>query len=174
MAGDAEAALTELIRRYAPRVRRLLYTLVGCRDDLVEDAEQEVFVSLVQNLRRFRGDSSFATFFYSLARNRITDLLRSRRRRRDRYPAIGDPDEVESALAGPERLTLDRERVETLQIALGVLTPTDRLMLVLKDGEGIAVEELASVFAMPVGTVKSRLARSRRKVGRQMEEMGYG
>ena len=91
---DPEAALTELIRRYTPRLRRLLYTLVGGRDDLVEDAEQEVFVSLIRNLRRFRADSSFSTFFYSLARNRITDVLRSRNRRRDRYGPIGDPDEV--------------------------------------------------------------------------------
>ena len=171
---DREAALTELIRRYAPRLRRLLYTLVGGSDELVEDAEQEVFVSMIRNLGRFRRESSFSTFFYSLARNRITDLLRSRKRRRDRYGAIGDPDDAESSFAGPERIALDRERIEALDAALDVLNPTDRLMLVLKDGENVTVEELSRVFALPGGTVKSRLARSRRKVERRMEGMGHG
>ena len=47
-------------------------------------------------------------------------------------------------------------------------------MLLMKDGEDVTVEELSAVFELPGGTVKSRLARSRRKVGRQMEGMGHG
>ena len=129
LGGDAEAAFTELIRRYAPRLRRLLYTLVGGDTDLMEDAEQEVFVALVRRLGSFRGDSAFSTFFYALARNRVTDLLRSRRRRRHRYRELAEPDRFAARTAGPERQAIDLERVEMLRTALDILTANDRVML---------------------------------------------
>ena len=131
--GDRDA-LSELIRRYAPRLRRLLY---------------------------------------SLARNRTIDLIRARSRDRARVTRSEDPDTAPDPFAGPERLLDDRERASLVRTVLRRLAPEDQFLLYMKDGEGVRLEELVEITGRPSGTVKSRLARARRKLARHLEEMGY-
>lgn len=171
-AGDREA-LDCLVRRYSPRLRRLLITLVGTDPDEVMDAEQEVFVALVRKLHRYRGASSFATFFYRVARNRVIDLLRSRGRYRTRIVSMPAAEHNPDPAPLPEDLLLDAERTALLRVAMKRLSPEDQVLLYLKDGEGRGVSELGELTGMPAGTVKSRLARSRRKVAYALEELGY-
>lgn len=166
-------ALSELIRRYAPRLRRLLYSLLGPDDEAVSDAEQEVYVSLIRRVARFRGASRFSTFFYSLARNRTIDLIRVRSRDRARVIPYENPDTEPGRFAGPEHLFDDRERASLVRVALRRLAPEDQFLLYMRDGEGARLEELVEITGRPSGTIKSRLARARRKLGRHLEEMGY-
>jgi RNA polymerase sigma-70 factor, ECF subfamily len=170
--GDRDA-LSELIRRYAPRLRRLLYSLLGPDDEAVSDAEQEVYVSLIRRVASFRGASRFSTFFYSLARNRTIDLVRARSRDRTRVTRSEDPHTAPGLFAGPERLLDDQERASLVRTALRRLAPEDQFLLYMKDGEGVRLEELVEITGRPSGTIKSRLARARRKLARNLEEMGY-
>ena len=170
---DDRAALGELVSRYAPRLRRLLYSLIGPDLELIADAEQEVYVTLIRRIDRFRGHSSFSTFFYSLARHRALDLMRSHGRNAARYPAYDDADRFRSPTDGPEALLVAGATGEMVRRALARLSPEDRLLVYLKDGEGERVERLAEMVGKPVGTVKSRLARARRLLARYLEELGY-
>lgn len=170
--GDRRAVET-LIRRYSPRLRRLVMTLVGADAEMIMDAEQEVFTTLVQRLPRFRNESHFSTFFYRTARNRVLDLIRSNSRYRSRVAHLPDPDREHGSLDTPEQLLVDTERISTVRRAMSSLPPDDRLLLYLKDGEDVPVAALAELFRMPAGTVKSRLSRGREKLGRALKELGY-
>lgn len=170
--GDRDA-LAELVSRYSPRLRRLLYSIVGPDPEAIADAEQEVYVSLIRKIDRFRGHSSFSTFFYSLARHRALDLMRSRGRAASRTVAYDDADRFRSTIAGPEAALIAGSTGEIVRRALAHLPPEDRLLLYLKDGEGERVERLAEMVGKPVGTVKSRLARARKRLARYLEEAGY-
>ncbi|MFW5741799.1 MAG: RNA polymerase sigma factor [Spirochaetota bacterium] len=170
--GDREA-LAALVSRYSPRLRRLLYSIVGPDPEAIADAEQEVYVSLIRKIDRFRGHSSFSTFFYSLARHRALDLMRSRGRSAARTVAYEDADRFRSTMAGPETALIAGATGELVRRALARLSPEDRLLVYLKDGEGERVERLAEMVGKPIGTVKSRLARARTRLARYLEETGY-
>ena len=170
--GDRAAAQT-LIRRYAPRLRRMVVTLIGADEATVLDAEQEVFIALVRRLGQFRGQSRFSTFFYRLARNRILDLIRSRNRYGKRIVPLFEPDNSAGRMKGPEEALMDSERSAMLRRAMQGLRPEDQMLLYLKDGEGEGIGELTALTGLPAGTVKSRLARSRTKVAQALKELGY-
>ncbi len=170
--GDREA-LAALVSRYSPRLRRLLYSIVGPDPEAIADAEQEVYVSLIRKIDRFRGHSSFSTFFYSLARHRALDLMRSHGRSAARTVAYEDADRFRSTIAGPETALIAGATGELVRRALARLPPEDRLLVYLKDGEGERVERLAEMVGKPTGTVKSRLARARARLARYLEETGY-
>lgn len=172
-ATNDQTALTELIARYTPPLRRLIYTIVGSDGETEMDAEQEVLVTMVAKLDRFRAQSSFATFFYRLARNRVIDLLRRKHRHNNRVVAFEDPDRITSRGMGPEHQTIRDETVAQVRNALSCLGPDDRFLLYMKDGEGLKVEELSELSGLGANTVKSRLARARRRVAARLEEMGY-
>ena len=171
--GSDNDPLQELILRYSPRLRRLLYTLVGSDPQTIMDAEQEVFVMLLRKLPQFRGDARFSTFFYSLARNRTLDLLRSRSRRQRRSLEFTHPDAMPSPIKDTERQVIDQERVSMLRDAMKRLRPGERMMLYLRDAEDVGIAELASMTGLKSGTVKSRLSRTRARLATILEEMGY-
>ena len=170
--GD-HVALEELIRRYSPRLRRMVISLIGADQETVMDAEQEVFVALVRKIGRFKGQSTFSTFFYRLARNRVLDLLRSRKRYGSRVLTLEEPDRNAAAVEDPEQHALNQEKAALLRSALRAISPEDQMLLYLKDGEDQGIRELAELTGMPEGTIKSRLARGRRKVAEALKELGY-
>lgn len=161
-----------LVRRYTRPLRRLLYTLLGGGSiEDMEDAEQEIFTELFLHLASFRFQSSFKTYFYRLARNRAIDFLRRRRTRKTRQDLLHtrlrlEPDRP----PGPEESLLAREAGDRLVSALLGLKEEERMLIVMKDSEGMAVCEIASVLGVPEGTVKSRLHRARARLVRQLQE----
>lgn len=166
-------AFAELVRRYSPLLRRMLYSLVGSDPDALLDAEQEVFLTLSTGISRFRGDARFSTFFYSLARNRVIDLMRKQRRDLQRVQRGLDADQLVSPDRGPAELGARSADVALLQAALAGIPEGDRMLLYLKDGEDHTIAELSEMTGTPEGTLKSRLSRARKKVAARMEELGY-
>lgn len=163
-------ALDELIRRYSPRLRGLLANMLRGSPEEMADAEQEVFLQLVRKAHTYRGRSSFSTFFYSLARNRVLDLIRSQSRYDARHGGTVEFDMVRTDHAGPEEQLLNFERRRAVQRALLTLEPDDRFLLHMKEVEGMRVSELARVARLGENTVKSRLMRARRKLANQLGE----
>jgi len=170
---EDRAALERLVRRYAPRLRRIILSLTQSEPEAVYDAEQEIFATLIRRLGNFSGRSAFSTYFFRLARNKLIDLARSRQRYGRRVMSLVEPDSHSSGFPQPEDLAIKSERVRQLRTALYVLRPEDRMMLYLKDGEGVGIEELGEMTGLKAGTIKSRLARGRVKVAKALEEMGY-
>ena len=158
-AGD-RLALDRLLRLHYDRVHAVCRRIVGTSHD-ADDAAQEAMIRIVKGLRSFDGRSSFGTWAYRIASNTALDELRKRRRR----PLLhvvdddGDVPEVADRLAERhveaivERLSLDD--------AIADLPDDFRAAVVLRDVADLDYSEIAEVLGVPIGTVKSRIARGR-------------
>jgi len=170
--GD-RTAFDRLVLRHKDRVFNLCWRLLGDREEANEQA-QEVFVRVFRSIKDFRFKSSFSTWLYAIAVNTCRNRLKSsefrRRRRMVSIDALQDPDCERAApeLRDPspsvlDRMT-DRERDGLIQSAIDSLPEESRTIVVLRDIEGIAYEEIAAVTRLNLGTVKSRLARARQQL----------
>ena len=146
-AGD-DAAFAELVRRRQARVRKFMYHV--CRDrGLGDDLAQQVFINVWQSLGRLRAVDAFDGW---LKRIMVTTWLAELRRRRIPIAGEVDPEQAGAYRDGTaERLDLD--------VALGRLAPDVRLCVVLSYNEGMAHPEIAALTGLPLGTVKSHIAR---------------
>lgn len=165
---DAFNALVELHQRAA---YNLCLRMLGSRMP-AEDATQDAFVSAFRNIRHFKG-ASFRAWLMRIAANACTDELRRRGRRPvlsldTPPPGSQDPLAVADAAPGPEALTLRGEQRDVVQAALLRLPPDQRMAVVLCDIQGFAYEEIAAAMRTSVGTVKSRIARGRDKLRREL------
>ncbi len=165
-AGDSRVFRT-LVERHLPSIRRLLYTLFNGQREEMEDAEQEIVLSLFQRLKDFQFRSSFRTYFYRLARNRGIDCLR-KKRSQDRAVARLGLGLWNRELPGPEEQAVHREETETLLAVFQTLPSKDRQLILMKDIDGFALNEMADILGVPIGTVKSRLHRAREKLAKHL------
>ncbi|MEO5725200.1 MAG: sigma-70 family RNA polymerase sigma factor [Ilumatobacteraceae bacterium] len=163
--GDRDA-LDQLLREHYDRVYAVCRRITG-NDSDAADATQEAMIAIVRGLARFDQRATFSTWAYRIASNCSLDELRRRRRRPllavadPRQPArvSGDPLQVadprsESVLDSvDDRLQLDD--------ALAELATDFRVAVVLRDVADLDYAEIASVLDLPIGTVKSRIARGR-------------
>jgi RNA polymerase sigma-70 factor (ECF subfamily) len=155
--GDGQA-FSVLLSRYRDRIFATLYGLTGDRD-ISEDLLQDVSLKAHLSICRFRGDSQFYTWLYRVAINRWKDWRVSMGRRREDIL-----DEVVDRTAGTERtdaLVENEELRILLASALQELPDLWRQAVVLREIDGLSYEEIATVLSCSIGTVKSRLFRSR-------------
>jgi RNA polymerase sigma-70 factor (ECF subfamily) len=161
--GGDRGALDQLLRRHYDRVHAVCRRITGQEADAA-DAAQEAMIAIVRNLARFDGRSSFGTWTYRIATNASLDELRRRKRRAvptsnddtaDRHHAseTADPDSGRRIEAIGDHMALDA--------ALRLLSDEYRLPVVLRDVADLDYAEIAAVLDIPVGTVKSRIARGR-------------
>jgi RNA polymerase sigma-70 factor (ECF subfamily) len=149
-----------LAQRHTAGIRRLLYGLFnGNREDM-EDAEQEIFLALFQTLPSFKGKSSFKTFLYRLCRNKAIDMLRKKGREKRILRFCTDFSDT----GNPEAIVMKRESGREILKHFRELNREERTLLILKDVEGLSIKELGRIMEVPIGTVKSRLHRTREKM----------
>lgn len=164
-------AFVKLVERYAPEMRRHLFVLLnGSREDM-EDAEQDIILSLFQTLPRFRFKSSFKTYFHRLCRNKAVDLIR--KKSRDRKVIRLLEDRPVHITAGPEEDFLIKEKKEKVFSIFFKLGQEERSVVLLKDVERFSIREISQVLGINEGTVKSRLHRSREKLARLLKGENY-
>jgi RNA polymerase sigma-70 factor (ECF subfamily) len=169
--GDA-AAFDRVAREYAPRLFRLAYRLTGRREE-AEDLVQETLLRTLPALERFEGRARLSTYLFRALGNLWKNRLRSRKRSRIvewlRVGKAGDGENedarqevvpVDPAPSAEERLE-QADRAKRVRAAVRRLEPTRRLALLLREVEGLSYEEIAEQTGVPVGTVRSRLARAR-------------
>jgi RNA polymerase sigma-70 factor (ECF subfamily) len=143
-------AFASVVRHGQADVWRLCAHLVGRQD--ADDVTQDTFVRVVRALPGFRGDSSARTWLLAIARRACADAIRRkiRGRRRDAGAAVG----AETVLADPAPLT----DVEALLVALD---DEQRAAFVLTQLHGCSYAEAAAICDVPIGTIRSRVARAR-------------
>src|ERR1700688_2534063 len=166
---DDKEAFEELVRRHQNRVFAVAGGILRRRED-VEDIAQQVFVKAYFSLKRFDQRAAFSTWLYKITVNECWDLLRKKKVR----PLVYESDlseEQARQFDSPEKHanhapdtsdTLEaREYVDHL---LAGIDERDRMMLILKEVEGFAVEEIAQMLELNANTVKVRLFRARRRI----------
>jgi RNA polymerase sigma-70 factor (ECF subfamily) len=158
-AGDRQA-LDVLLRRHYDRVHAICRRIAGASRD-ADDAAQEAMISIVRGLARFDGRSAFSTWTYRIATNAALDELRKRDRRPT--PHLSDPDGPAPEVADPLSHRTVEAAVDRLSIdeALDELPEEFRVAVVLRDVCDLDYAEIADTLGVPVGTVKSRIARGR-------------
>jgi RNA polymerase sigma-70 factor (ECF subfamily) len=153
--GGDTRAFDLLVETYQDRVYDLAYRITGHHAD-AQDAAQDAFVKAYLALRAFRSDASFLTWLHRIAVNAALDAIR---RRPPTKSDVADP-----AGASCDPLADRAERVETrerIHRAIAALPAEQRAVIVLRDVQGWSYEEIAAIVEIPVGTVRSRLARGR-------------
>ncbi len=161
-AGD-QRALDALLRRHYDRLHAVCRRIAGATRD-ADDATQEAMIGIVRGLPRFDRRARFSTWAYRIATNAALDELRRRKRRPTLHTVTDD-----SRLAEPVDPAADAHVgavVERMSIdaALDSLPEDFRAAVVLRDVADLDYAEIAEALDVPVGTVKSRIARGRRQL----------
>ncbi|MGD1996625.1 MAG: sigma-70 family RNA polymerase sigma factor [Anaerolineae bacterium] len=161
--GDS-AAFARLVRTYETSVYNLTYRMLGDRVE-AEDAAQETFLKVFQNLERYDPGRSFRTWLLSIAAHHCVDRLRRRRPTlplKEAFHRSGGPD--------PEASLMRKESQERIQRLLMCLKPTDRAAVTLLYWYDCSYEEIAEMLDTTVSAVKSRLYRARRALAGWLTE----
>jgi RNA polymerase sigma-70 factor, ECF subfamily len=167
--GDVRA-FEELIASQLPRVRRLARAFTGSQA-LADDLAQEALLKVYKSLRRFHYQSAFSTWLFALVRHVFLDWAKSRAgQQRTREDALAAAHEsLPSEEPRPDERLIQEEERARLWDALRQVPLEFRTALVLYDVEGRSYDEIAAVESIPIGTVKSRLARGRAHLRRILE-----
>jgi RNA polymerase sigma-70 factor (ECF subfamily) len=167
--GDLHA-FEALVERHRDVVVRVAARIAG-RDD-AEDVSQDAFLRAFHRLGRFRADASFRAWLLQITHNAAIDHISRRRPEPVETPEAPDDPERTVARLPAERLE-SRERLARLERKLRGLSPDARVVLVLRDIEGLSYEEIADITQAPLGTVKVRLFRARRDLIQMLRTNTY-
>lgn len=183
-AGDQDSALVEraragdtgafemLVRRYQGWVFTLAVRMLGDRAE-AEDMAQEIFLKVYRGLKKFKGASRFSTWLYAIASHHCLNQIEARRRRpllHGRPGRQADHSEIDTPTV-VDRLADQAPRADALlertdlarivQAELANLAVEHRVILILRDIQGLSYEEIAQTLQLEPGTVRSRLHRAR-------------
>jgi RNA polymerase sigma-70 factor (ECF subfamily) len=164
--GDV-AAFEQLVKRYDRRLLRISQTVTRNREDS-EDAVQEALLKAFRNLADFREDSQFSTWLIRITVNQSLMKLRKQRTQKEisldeNFQADGDvlPLDVPDRAPNPEQLCWASELRDILVRVVEGLRPILRTVFVLRDVEGLSIEQTAQVLNLSQAAVKARLWRVR-------------
>lgn len=167
--GGDEAAFAEIIRRYKNPITNFLYRFLNDYEEAV-DLAQETFVRVYFAIERYHTDYAFSTYIYRIATNLAISEIRRRKRRRlvsltglfqsgnEEARDFEPPDEKPLAVDS----LIEDERAKIIARAIATLPEKYRAPIVLRDVEGKAYEEVASILRLGLGTTKSRISRARK------------
>jgi RNA polymerase sigma-70 factor (ECF subfamily) len=166
--GDA-SAFEALVRAHQDRVYDFCVRMLNDREEAF-DLTQEIFLSIHQNVDKFRADAKLTTWIFRISRNHCLNRLKYLKRRgRGRSDEFGESNEkvISDSMGGSaspdEMVTRKRER-QLVHQAIEELDEEQRSLVVLRDVEGLSYEEIMEITELPEGTVKSRLHRAREKL----------
>src|SRR5271168_1074055 len=164
--GDV-AAFEQLVKRYDRKLLRIAQSVTHNREDS-QDAVQEAFLKAYQNLPAFREDSKFSTWLIRITVNQSLMKLRKQRTTKEEsldegFQAGGDilPIEVTDWAPNPEQLYWASELRDILIKCLEELSPILRTVFVLRDIEGLTIDQTVEVLSVSETAVKARLWRAR-------------
>jgi RNA polymerase sigma-70 factor (ECF subfamily) len=166
-----------IIQRNNQRLFRTAWSILKNRSE-AEDAVQSTYLHAFSAIKGFHGRSSLSTWLTRIAINEALGLLRTSRRRRaqlDDASVIVMDEYREKLMGGSMTLassdgTYARKQIrEMLESAIAQLSPNFRLVFILREIEGLSVEETAEAIGIPPSTVKTRYLRARRQLQRALD-----
>ena len=165
--GD-DVAFNQLVQAYRKRILGTIARLIGRPED-VEDVGQEVFLRLYFSLGQLRTAEVFESWLYRLTVNAAYDYLRKQRRRGEHRMADLSEEQVLLADAAEgSRVEGENQRKarirDTVQALLSNVSEEDRILLTLKEIEGMSLKELENIYGVNENALKVRLFRARQRV----------
>lgn len=157
--GDMAGALQLLMKRYGTAVYR--YSREALRDaTLADDVQQQVFIEAFRDLPKFRGRASVRTWLFAIARHRVLDAAKSRRRAQARIIEDDDATDVPDGRQLPDERIDDGRLRKALAACVGLLHEEVRTALLLRFQQGFTFEEMAEVCGKKPGTLQAKVARA--------------
>lgn len=183
-AGNKEA-MSDLLSAFKPRIWSICWRTLGHYEDAA-DLTQDVLVKVMVGIDGFDRRAKFSTWVYRIAVNACMSHLRKQKLRR--HPSLDTPatgpeeggrtttrgNQVPSREPGPVEGVEHEDELRALEKALGTLDEEPRLLILLRDMHAVEYVQLAEIFEVPVGTIKSRLFRARAALCERMQERGTG
>ncbi|WP_231580393.1 MULTISPECIES: RNA polymerase sigma factor [unclassified Marinitoga] len=166
-------AFEELYNIYAPKIYVTLKKFVDISE--IEDALQEVFFKIFKGIHTFRGDSKLSTWIYQVTVNVGKDYIRKKKKN-----IVENIDLTENYTEGfglqPEAdvnvssEVLNEMEMDKITKIMDKLSEEDRLLIKLRDIDGLSYDEIAEKLNKPLGSVKSRLHYARKKFQKLLKE----
>lgn len=177
--GELEA-FEALTLRHEERVYSLAMRMLRHEQD-AEDVTQQTFLSAIEHLDGFRGDSSFSTWLLRIAAHAALKVIRKRKGLQaisfeaatepsETFDSVPRPDFIADWRQSPEELVHQREIHGLLNSALERLDEKHRLVFLLRDVEGLSIKETADALGLSESNTKVRLLRARLQLREQLTE----
>jgi len=169
-----EQELDRQLPDFYPRIFRMVRSMVYGTGLDAEDLTQDSFLKVYNKRHLYNGSSSLFTWTYQIARNTVLDALRRDKIQRRIFwwsESETEPDDYKSNESGDEALDR-REQQQLLRTALARLPEKDRLIITMRDLEGMSYDEIAEVEKLATGTVKSRLFTARQRLKDELIKLG--
>ncbi len=173
-AGDIDA-YGKIVGRYRGRLYNFVFRFVSDRET-AEDIVQETFLRAFRKRKEYRAIANFSTWLFTIAGNLAKSELR--RRKRWRLFSLHRDDDSESGMELPDETYRPDKVAESsladdqIHDAIASLPENYRQVILLRDVEGMAYQEIAEIVDCPVGTVKSRVNRARLKLQQKLKNEG--
>lgn len=179
--GDRES-FREIINKYKKLVYNHSRSFLR-NDQEAEDVSQEIFISIFNNLKKFRGDSKFSTWVYRITVNMCKNKLKQMKRQRAQISDDvfeNEYGELEQKLNNikekeekePDNLFARESLKSAILKRVDELTEEQKSVIMLRDVDGLSYEEVSLVMKLSVSAVKSKLFRARENLREKLEKDG--
>jgi len=168
---DDEDAKSELMRRYYRRVYNISYRFVGKFSDS-EDLTQEIFFKIFSQLAKYDLEGNFKFWAQRVAKNHCIDYYRKSRKEKQLLLQQSPEIIVKDVKSVSQQEQLERkEKMKKILESINKLPPSLKDCLIMRDVQGYSYQEIAKILNLPVGTVKSRINRSRKELVDKLENL---
>ena len=164
----SEEAFSELVRMYQSKVFSMALNFTRDRET-ADDLSQEIFLKAYLALPKFRFGSEFGTWLYRVALNHVRDFLRKKGKVKE--VSLEEIGEIPISDDGVEKREKEREEERTkrlLHAHVETLPVKYRIVLTLRDIQGLSYDEITRVLKVSPGTVDSRLHRARKMLRKKL------
>ena len=158
----------KLVMSYEKFIYNTAFRMFSNQED-AKDIAQEALIKAYKNIDKFDFNSSFSTWLYRITVNTCIDELR-RRKGKETYSTDSDDEETGLSIqladtaGSAEEAIMEKETVFEVRNAINMLAEEHKAVIILRDIQDLSYEEVAETLDINIGTVKSRLARARKKL----------
>lgn len=172
--GGEEAAFDEMVRRHQGRVFAVAYRLTGHREDAL-DVTQEALLKAYYKIGSWQPTGGFVPWLLRLTSNQAIDHLRRRKRHREErldeaFVPTSEKAPVEPFVMDVETAVRAQEIDERVQLAMSVLSPSQKLVFTLRHYQGLQLADIAVELGCTVGSVKVHLFRALKKLRNELRD----
>lgn len=176
--GDTDA-FSQLIYQYEQKIYAIAFKVFKNETDAY-DVAQEICIKLYQKIDQFRFESAFSTWLYRIATNTAIDEYRKQKRKTSHEASMIESDEtseepleiqIPDKADTPEEALLRKEKIKYVWDAIKQLSEDHQEIIILKDIDQKSYEEIVLHLDISMGTVKSRLARARTALKKNLQTL---